>query len=256
MSKNTTTTRDYQDWIGADVYDQSGDKIGSIDQIYLDDQGGQPEWLTVSTGWFGASTQFVPIAGSSTHDDGLKVPYSTDHIKDAPAVDADQHLDADQERKLYSHYGLDYDSADHETAYGGRERPDEGYDYDTTDTDASVTLSEEQLAVDKVQRESGTVRLRKYVTEEDVNVTVPVKKQVARIVRTDATGTTPGNITDSDVIEEVTLKEEEVIVDKNVVAKENVAIVTETVNDQREVSDTVRKEQVDVDGAVDDTTGR
>ena len=250
MNKNTTTGN-YQDWIDADVYDQAGDKIGSIDQIYLDDKSGQPEWLTVSTGWFGTSTQFVPISGSASHEGGLKVPYTTDHIKDAPSVDADKHLDADQEKKLYSHYKLNYDAADHEAAYGGRERPDEGYDYNATD--ASVTLSEEQLAVDKVEREAGAVRLRKYVVTEDVNVTVPVKKQVARIVRTPATGTTPGKITDGDVVEEITLKEEEVVVDKQVVAKEEVAIETETVTDQKQVSDTVRKEQVEVDGDVTDT---
>ena len=253
MTNQTPETSTYEAWIGADVYDSAGDKIGSIDQIYLDDKSGQPEWLTVSTGWFGTSTQFVPIAGSSRHDEGLKVPYTTDHVKDAPAVDADQHLDADEERRLYVHYGFDHDTDDHEVAYGGRERADEGYEYaDTRSTgDANVTLSEEQLAVDKVQREAGAVRLRKYVVTEDVNVTVPVKKQVARIVRTDATGTTPGAIADGDVVEEVTLKEEEVVVDKNVVAKENVGIETETVTEQREVSDTVRKEQVEIDGEVD-----
>lgn len=253
---NTTTNSSYEDWTGADVYDKTGDKIGSIDQIYLDDKSGQPEWLTVSTGWFGTSTQFVPISGSSSYDGGLQVPYTTDLVKDAPSVDADEHLDADQEEKLYEHYSLNYAAADHETAYGGRERADEGYDYNSADTDASVTLSEEQLAVDKTEHEAGSVRLRKYVVTEDVNVTVPVKKQVARIVRTPATGTTPGTITDGDVVEEVTLKEEEVVVDKNVVAKEEVAIETETVTEQREVSGEVRREEVEVDGAVDDTENR
>jgi len=251
-----TTTRNYQDWIGADVFDSADDKIGSIDQIYLDDQSGQPEWMTVSTGWFGTSTQFVPISGSAAHGEGLKVPYTTDHIKDAPSVDADKHLDEDQERKLYSHYSLDYDAADHETAYGGRERPDEGYDYNTTGDDASVTLSEEQLAVDKVQKEAGKVRLRKYVVTEDVNVTVPVKKQVARIVRTPATGTEPGTIATDDVVEEVTLKEEEVVVDKNVVAREEVAVETETVVGQEQVSEQVQREEVAVEGDVTDTTNR
>jgi len=245
----TTKTGNYQDWIGADVYDSTGDKIGSIDQLYLDDKSGQPEWLTVSTGWFGASTQFVPISGSSVHDDGLKVPYTTDHIKDAPSVDADQHLDADQELKLYGHYDLDYKATDHEKTYGGRERPDEGYDYNASD--AEVTLSEEQLEVDKVQQTAGVVRLRKYVVEEDVNITVPVKRQVARIVRTPATGTAPGAISADDVVEEITLQKEEVVVDKKVVPMENVAIETETVTDQRQVSDTVRREEVEVDGAVE-----
>ena len=246
MTKNQNANS-YESWIGADVYDSADDKIGSIDQIFLDDRSGQPEWLTVSTGWFGTSTQFVPIAGSTAAQGGLKVPYTTDHIKDAPSVDADQHLDSAEEQKLYTHYGIGYDVTDHEAAYGGKERADEGFDYNATD--ASVTLSEEQLAVDKVEREAGAVRLRKYVVTEDVNVTVPVKKQVARIVRTPATGT--GAITDGDVVEDVVLKQEEVVVDKNVVAKEDVAIETETVTEQRQVSDSVRREEVEVEGEVD-----
>jgi len=250
-----SNSKSYDNWIGADLHDQTGDKIGSIDQIYLDDASGQPEWLTVSTGWFGTSTQFVPIAGTTTHDDGIKVPYTSDHIKGAPSVDADNHLDADEERRLYAHYGLQADAADHETTYGGRERADEGYDYNTaaaTGVDGEVTLSEEQLEVDKVVRDAGAVRLRKYVVEEDVNVTVPVKKQVARIVRTPATGTAPGTIAEGDVVEEVGLSKEEVIVDKNVVAKETVGIETETVTEQRDVEGTVRKERVEVEGEVSD----
>lgn len=249
MAKTTKNSNSYTDWIGSDVYDSDGDKIGAIDNIFLDDASGQPEWLTVSTGWFGTSTQFVPISGSSRHDGGLKVPYTTDLIKDAPSVDADQHLDAPDERRLYDHYSLDYDATDHEAMYGGRERADEGYEY----ADAGgVTRSEEQLEVDKVERETGGVRLRKYVVEEDVDVTVPVKKQVARIVRTPASGTRSGTISDGDEVEEVTLSEEEVIVDKQVVDKETVGIETETVTDEREVSDTVRKERVEVEGDVED----
>lgn len=259
MANNTRT---HADWIGADLYDSNGDKIGTIENIYLDDQSGQPEWLTVSTGWFGTSTQFVPIAGTTAHDDGVKVPYSTDHIKDAPSVDADEHLDAGEERRLYDHYEMSYDAADHGSAYGGRERADEGYEYaDTHDRgtgtgDAEVTLSEEQLAVDKTEREAGRVRLRKYTVSEDVNVTVPVKKQVARIVREPAAGTAPSSITDDEEVEEVVLSEEEIAVDKQVVAKENVRIETDTVTDEETVSDTVRKERIDVEGDVEGRTGK
>jgi len=247
---NTPSTASHRDWIGEDLYDTTGDKVGTIDQIFVDDRTGQPEWLTVSTGWFGTSTQFVPIAGTFRREDGIAVPYTTDHIKDAPSIDADEHLSAEQERRLYEHYGMNYDAADYESSYGDRERADDGYYYDADagGGDAEVTLSEEQLAVDKREREAGTVRLRKYVVTEDVNVTVPVRKQVARVVRTPASGTTSGSITDEDVVEEITLKEEEVVVDKNVVAKENVSIQTDTVTEQQEVSGKVRREEVEIEG--------
>jgi len=246
---NTSNTTSHRDWIGSDVYDSTGDKVGSVDNIFVDDRTGQPEWLTVSTGWFGTKTQFVPIAGTSRHQNGIKVPYTTDHIKDAPSIDADEHLSNSDERRLYQHYSMNYDATDHAEMYGGRERADEGYYYDDHGSrDAEVTLSEEQLEVDKREREAGKVRLRKYVVTEDVNVTVPVKKQVARVVRTPASGTAAGSIGDDDVVEEITLKEEEVVVDKNVVAKENVAIRTDTVTEQEQVSGQVRREEVDIEG--------
>ena len=242
------------DWLGTSVYDLTGDKIGDISDIYFDDITGQPEWLTVSTGWFGTRRQFVPIAGSTPIDGGLGVSYTTDLIKDAPSIDADQeHLDAPEERRLYDHYGLNYDATDHEAAYGGRERADDGYDYtDTRDSharveQASVTRSEEQLNIDKVAREAGRVRLHKYVVTEDVEVTVPVKRQVARIVRTAATGAA---VIGDDTVEEIVLAEEQIVVDKNVVAKETVSVETDIVVDDQVVAETIRKERVEVDGDV------
>jgi len=245
------------DWLNTTVYDTTGDKIGDISDIYFDDITGQPEWLTVSTGWFGTRKQFVPIAGSTHIDDGLRVSYTTDHIKDAPSIDTGQeHLDAPEERRLYDHYGLNYDAADHEAAYGGRERADEGYDYnDTRDAhavvdQASVTRSEEQLEIDKVAREAGRVRLHKYVVTEDVEVTVPVKRQVARIVRTAATGAA---VIGDDTVEEIVLAEEQIVVDKKVVAKETVSIETDIVVDDEVVAETLRKERVEVDGDITTT---
>ncbi|MEO6653344.1 MAG: PRC and DUF2382 domain-containing protein [Ilumatobacteraceae bacterium] len=255
----TDTQPTHEEWIGATVYDSTGDKVGKIDQIYLDDQSGQPEWLTVSTGWFGTAKQFVPIAGSRAHEDGLQVDATTDQIKDAPSIDDDGHLEQADERRLYDHYAIDYDAEDHEAAYGGRERADDGFEFQDSSADHSsgdtttVTRSEEEVSVDKVEKESGRVRLRKYVVTEDVNITVPVRKQVARVVRTQASGDAAGTIDESDEGEEIVLSEEEIVVDKQVVAKENVSIETETVTEDRQVNEQVRKEQVEVDGDVDFT---
>jgi sporulation protein YlmC with PRC-barrel domain len=46
--------------IGQDVYDEAGEKIGSASEVYLDDETGQPEWVTVRTGLFGTKESFVP----------------------------------------------------------------------------------------------------------------------------------------------------------------------------------------------------
>lgn len=60
---------DVQDWIGHNAVDSSGDKIGSIEAIYVDDQSGQPEWVAVKTGLFGSNLSFVPIQGATRQDD-------------------------------------------------------------------------------------------------------------------------------------------------------------------------------------------
>ena len=92
---------------GAVAYDQSGDRIGNVGEVYLDDQTGQPMWVTVNTGFFGLRTSFVPLEGSRFEDDDrLVLAHDKDRIKDAPNVDEDGHLDRAQEDELYSYYGV------------------------------------------------------------------------------------------------------------------------------------------------------
>src|SRR3954451_5872793 len=92
--------------IGQDVYDASGDKIGSASEVYLDDESGQPEWVTVRTGLFGTKESFVPIRNADLTDDGVRVSVSKDQVKEAPKVDADGHLSPQEEQELYRYYGL------------------------------------------------------------------------------------------------------------------------------------------------------
>src|SRR5215217_4299476 len=92
--------------IGQDVYDESGDKIGSAAEVYLDDETGQPEWVTVRTGLFGTKESFVPIRNADLTDDGVRVPISKERVKDAPKIDTDGHLSPQEEEELYRYYGL------------------------------------------------------------------------------------------------------------------------------------------------------
>ncbi|HYX94421.1 MAG TPA: PRC-barrel domain-containing protein, partial [Geodermatophilus sp.] len=92
--------------IGKDVYDQSGDKIGSASEVYLDDDSGQPEWVTVRTGLFGTKESFVPLRDADLTDDGVRVPVSKAQVKDAPKIDTGGHLSPQEEQELYSYYGL------------------------------------------------------------------------------------------------------------------------------------------------------
>lgn len=91
------------------LVDENGDKIGVVGQVYLDDESGKPEWITVKTGWFGGSESFVPVRDVSAIGNEIRVPYSKDKVRDAPRVDEDGHIGLAQEQELYRHYGIDAD---------------------------------------------------------------------------------------------------------------------------------------------------
>jgi uncharacterized protein (TIGR02271 family) len=264
-----------QSWQGRTMVDPAGDKLGTIDAIYLDDETGQPEWATVTSGLFSAKTAFVPLAQAQDTGDSVQVPYDKDQVKDAPSMEADGQLSQDDEAELYRHYGLDY--SEHRSDSGlpagiagqgiaSRDRNGDGIYDDVQDsavgrdtsgptTDDAMTRSEEELQVGTESRERGRARLRKHVTTEQQTVTVPVQREEVRVEREPITDANLDAATSGPAISEeeheVTLREEEVVVDKRAVPKERVRLDTETVTDERQISEEVRKEHIEVDGDQD-----
>ncbi|MEU5994883.1 PRC and DUF2382 domain-containing protein [Spirillospora sp. NPDC047418] len=100
------TQTQVRELMGMSVSDTNGTKVGTIKQVYLNDDSGSPEWVTVHTGWFGMRESFVPLSGSRKNKDMLQVPYDKETIKGAPNVDADEHLSHAQIVDLYRHYGV------------------------------------------------------------------------------------------------------------------------------------------------------
>jgi hypothetical protein len=95
--------------IGSDAVDESGDKIGSIEDLYLDNASGEPEWFAIKTGLFGTSQSFAPVRGYRLEGEEVRLPYAKDMVKDAPSVDPeDGRLDSDEERRLYDHYSMSW----------------------------------------------------------------------------------------------------------------------------------------------------
>jgi uncharacterized protein (TIGR02271 family) len=252
-------------WQGATMVDRDGDRIGTIDAIYVDDQTGQPEWALVNTGFFGGRSTFVPIAQASGSGDQVQVPYPKQLVKDAPNMDPDGHLSQAEEQQLWRHYGLEYDrgyqTADTGSAGTGRTTTDDddrgtvGRDTSGPTTDDAMTRSEEELRVGTTQRERGRVRLRKYVTTEQQQMTVPVQHEEVRVEREPITDANLGAATSGPAISEeeheVVLREEEPVAEKRAVPKERVRLDTETVTEERQVSEEVRKEQIEVEGGRD-----
>jgi uncharacterized protein (TIGR02271 family) len=214
------TMQEIETWRGRTLVDRDGDKIGTIEEVYLDRSSGEPEWLAVKTGLFGSNLSFVPIRDASAEGDDVRVQHEKDLVKDAPNVEADGELSAEEERRLYQHYGRsDYDdwsdtSEDRTEGVLGRDRTDrfaEGRggdanqerDFDRDDdldregdargtvgrdtsgptTDDAMTRSEEELRVGTERRETGRARLRKHVVTEDVQERVPVEREEVRVER-------------------------------------------------------------------------
>jgi uncharacterized protein (TIGR02271 family) len=92
--------------IGSNVYGPDGDKIGTVGQIYLDNDSGAPEWATVKTGFFGTKESFVPLHEAESLGDGLRLPFDKNRIKGAPNIDADREVTPEEELALYEYYGI------------------------------------------------------------------------------------------------------------------------------------------------------
>ena len=251
---------------GRPVVGSDGQKIGTVADVYFDKDTRQPEWALVTTGMFGTKHSFVPITSASTTSEGLQVPFTKDQVKDAPRLDDDGELSQDEELLLSQHYGISYSEAPSDSGLpeGGapapRGRGPVGNDVSGPETDEAMTRSEEELRLDKIRRPSGLVRLRKYITTEQVAATVPVQREEARIERepiTDANvgaAMRGGDLTEEE--HELTLSEEEVTVDKKVVPKERVRLDKDVVTEERSVTEDVRKENIDVEGDVKPRTNR
>ncbi len=267
-----TTMNDPQSLIGRTAVDASGGKIGKINQVYLDDETGRPSWVAVHTGLFGNKESFAPLAGANDRGDNLELAVEKDVVKGAPNVSDDGHIDDSEQQALYEYYDRYLQGSRTGTTgttgrtesmgtTGERERGAGGPGHDTSgpNTDDAMTRSEEQLRVGKEQVETGRARLRKYVVTENVTQTIPVQREEVRIEREPITDANRGAATDGPAISEeeheVTLHEERPVVQKEAVPVERVRLGTETVTDERQVDEQVRKEQIDTDG-VEGTTGR
>ncbi|VXA91136.1 DUF2382 domain-containing protein [Citricoccus sp. K5] len=276
----------------ATVFGNDGDKIGTIGQVYLDDQNNQPTFVTVKTGLFGMKETFIPVSEATRTQDGLQVPFDKTFVKNAPNIDADGSLTPEEERRLYEYYSMDYQgtggagtdrNAEHDaglaaasgtaaagvgglgTQRGGADRTAAGLDRDVN-TDGhvpgaaghdreTVVARDEHLNVGTERRESGHVRLRKHTYTDTETVEVPVSREEVVVEREPIDPASPEALRDAgdeDVV--VTTHEEVPVVDKTATA-EKVTVDKNTVRDTERVSGTVQREGVEVDGD-DTTTGR
>ncbi|WP_375388592.1 YsnF/AvaK domain-containing protein [uncultured Amnibacterium sp.] len=276
------TTNDIDALAKAKVVDRDGDKVGSVGQVYVSDDGAQPLFVTVNTGLFGTHESFVPLRSADFSDGELRVAYDKATIKNAPNVDADGSISDDEQGSIFDYYdghaggtasgtrgsttgltdadrstttGLDRDaSLDRDATRDlDTDRGTVGHDTSGPTTDDAMTRSEERLRVGTQQVETDRVRLRKHVVTEQQTVTVPVSHEEVRLEREPITEANRGDALDgpdlSEEEHEVVLTEERPVVQKETVPVERVRLDTDTVTEQQRVTEDVAHEEIDVDGA-------
>ena len=240
-----------------------GEKLGTIDTLYADRDGGEPTFATVHTGLFGAKTHFVPLTDATLQGDAVTVPYTKALVGDAPHIEKDAELSPEEEQRLYSHYGARGAGTDQKRTQGVQDdsrgvnsHGTQGHDTSGPTTDDAMTRSEERLQVGTQQVETGRAKLRKYITSETVTETVPVSHEEVRVEREPITDTNSGKAYDGPALSEeeheVTLTATRPVVNKETVPVERVRLGTETVQEDVQVSEEVRKENIEVDGVYPD----
>ncbi len=143
-------------WRGRTVRDADGEKIGSFGDVLLDRETDLPAWAGVRTGLFGRHESYVPLEGATEVDGDVRVPYTAEQVGNAPHIDPDVTLSAEDEQRMYDHYGRGSGTV--------------------------MTRSEEEVSLGPTEsRPVERVRLRKVTVTDQVERTVPVRREVVQL---------------------------------------------------------------------------
>jgi hypothetical protein len=101
--------RNLAEWHGKKLIDRDGEKIGKLEEVYVDVESDEPMFGTVKEGHFGRHLTFVPLRGITIGPDYLQVAVSREQVKDAPNLELQgAELAQGDESDLYHHYKLNY----------------------------------------------------------------------------------------------------------------------------------------------------
>lgn len=97
------------EWHGKMLLDRNGEKIGKLEDVYVDVETDEPQFGTVKEGFIGRHLTFVPLAGLQIGPDDLQVTVTKDQVKSAPDIELHgEELSQDDESKLYHHFDMNY----------------------------------------------------------------------------------------------------------------------------------------------------
>jgi len=295
-------------YAGYTVYDRDGDKIGNVDDLFIDEND-QLEYIGVKMGFLGRKSTLIPVDVMRIDERRkvMEVPHDKSMVKDAPTFDGNEEITPEFEQRVRRHFGLQSTGSGRRGSYddyygddaahrGGTDLGDEMKTQPTDRTsgrtsdriaggsgvtpgdrgegdrsreysrgqesvrgrggpgdedEIRVQRSEEELRAGTREVEVGAMKIRKRVRTDHEQIRVPKRREEVSVERVPvnepATGTEIG---EDEII--VPVVEEEVIVEKRPVVKEEIRVRKDVVQDEEIVEADVRKEEVDIE----DTTTR
>ena len=282
-------------YAGYTVVDEGGSKIGKVDDLFLDESdqpeyfGVKMGFLGTSSTLIPAD-----IATINNEQGFIEVSQPKSTVQDGPAFDDDREITPEYENEVRSYYGLgpvessgfygDYEETNGHSGAGTTDSTsagtvgsgmsmgdtetgefrehaadDEGVHQsrgdDLEDEDElRVQRSEEELRAGTREREAGAMKVRKRVRTDREQIEVPTKHEEVTVERVPVEGeATEAQIGEDEVTVPVT--EEEVVVDKRAVAKEEIRLRKDVVEDTEVVEEDVRREEIDVEDATERGSG-
>ncbi len=167
-----------------EVRSATGEKIGGIGQVYLDNESGEPNWVTVKTGLFGTQESFVPLAQAEVSGADVMVPYDKDTVKNAPRLDVGGTLTPEEERRLYSYYFSAAGTQASAVAGGGVNRGDDR-DVDRGDYDAGADRGDYDRGTDRGDYDRGDYDGGADRRDEDDSARPSVRERIADALEPD-----------------------------------------------------------------------
>jgi uncharacterized protein (TIGR02271 family) len=259
-------------YAGYTVYDQDYEKIGKVDDLFVDEND-SPEYLGVKMGFLGTRSTLIPFQMARVNDERQVIEVASDKetVKNGPTFDDDKEITPNFENEVYSYYGLENTNGtddrgdyygegttgpgvamgDTETGeFREHDRESEGLSQPGSDLEDEdelrVQRTEEELAAGTREREAGAMRVRKRVRTDREQIEVPTRHEEVSVERVPVEGeASETEIGDDEV--RVPVTEEEVVVEKRPVAKEEVRIRKDVVEDTETVEEDVRREEVDIE---------
>lgn len=233
---------------GFDVLDNDGKSIGKVDNIWMDETM-QPAFFGIQTGWLSGKLHVVPAhrAEVNFQQRRVRLPHSQEKVKEAPSYEASAELSPEEESEIYRYYNLEPARSEARET-GPRETAEPEARPGETADEKILNLNEERVEVGKQEVGTGGVRLRKVIRTETIHEPVELKHEDVEIERIPADETAraePGNLQEEEIY--IPLRQEEAVVHKETRPREQIRATKKTETEKQDVSETARKEDIEIE---------